>query len=95
MPAPTIAARLPRTGGLLPVLAAASFALSGCGAVAMSDARLQAATEAEIGQPVTAVYNRRSDGMSNTYYEARTPKGRYSCVANGTVALAGIACKRT
>lgn len=79
----------------LPSATLAMLCLGGCGAVALSDARLQAATEAEIGQPVTAVYNRRSDGMSNTYYEALTHKGRYSCIANGTLALAGIACKRT
>lgn len=86
----------PRRGLLspaLPWLAVASLALSGCGALALPDADLQAMTAAYLGQPVTQIYNRRSVGMSNTYYDVRTPRGQYSCIVNGTVAVAGMTCR--
>lgn len=67
--------------------------LAGCGSMARSDAAIRERTSAYLGAPVTS-YERRYDDMSNTYYRVQTPRGRFNCLANGTVVLATVSCER-
>lgn len=67
--------------------------MSGCADTLLSDSRLRSNTAMALGQPDDAVTitNRRFDGITNTYYNARTPRGTFTCVLNGgTVLSAGM-----
>jgi hypothetical protein len=74
-------------------LLAVTAALAGCANAILSDDRIRSNTALALNQPESAVTisDRHYDGMTNTYYTARTPRGTYSCVINGgTVLSAGI-----
>jgi len=75
-----------------PVLAilAAMLALAGCANTLLSDERIRDNTAMALGQPAGAVTiaDRRYDGMTNTYYTARTPRGSYACTINGGSVMA-------
>ena len=66
------------------------LATAGCANQLLSDDRLRDNTAMALGQPTASVTiaNRRYDGMTNTYYVARTPRGSFNCVINGGTALA-------
>ena len=68
----------------------AAMGISGCANSLLSDDRIRNDTAMALGQPVGAVTiaDRRSDGMTNTYYRAETPRGSYSCVINGGTVMA-------
>jgi len=66
------------------------LATAGCANQLLSDDRLRDNAAMALGQPTTSVTiaNRRYDGMTNTYYVARTPRGSFNCVINGGTVLA-------
>ena len=63
----------------------AALALAGCTDTLMSDARIRTDTAMALHQPASAVQiaDRRSDGVTNTYYLARTPRGTFACTIDG------------
>ena len=74
-------------------LLAVTALLAGCANAILSDDRTRGNTALALSQPESAVTisDRHDDGMTNTYYTARPPRGTYSCVINGgTVLSAGI-----
>lgn len=68
---------------------AAASMLTGCASTLLSDDRIKSSTEMALGQPsgTITISDRRYDGVTNTYYRARTPGGSYSCVINGGTVL--------
>jgi hypothetical protein len=68
----------------------ALLAVSGCASTLLSDDRLRANTAGVLGQPDSAVVitDRRDDGLTNTYYTARTRRGVFACTINGGGLLA-------
>lgn len=64
--------------------------VSGCASTLLTDSRLRANTAGVLGQPDAAVTitNRHDDGLTNTYYTARTPRGVFNCSINGGGLLA-------
>ena len=56
----------------------------------LSDDRIRDNTALALNMPSTAVVisDRRYDGMTNTYYTARTSRGTYACVINGGSVMA-------
>lgn len=67
---------------------ATSLALSGCASTLLSDARIRDNTAMALNEPSVAISNRRDDGMTNTYYTARTARASYACTINGGGVLA-------
>ena len=63
---------------------------AGCADQLLSDNRLRDTTAAALFQPASSVTisDRRSDGPTNIYYVAHTPKGTYNCIINGGGVLA-------
>lgn len=68
----------------------ALVAVSGCADKILSNDRIRDNTAMALGQPEGAVTisNRRYDGMTNTYYNAKTSRGWYTCTINGGSVLA-------
>ena len=68
----------------------ASSVLIGCADKILSDDRIRDNTALALNMPSTAVVisDRRYDGMTNTYYTARTSRGTYACVINGGSVMA-------
>lgn len=66
-------------------LVLATLSLAGCANTLLSDDRIRDNTAMALGVPASAVTisNRRYDGATNTYYDARTPRGAYRCLING------------
>lgn len=66
------------------------LATAGCANQLLSDDRLRDNTAMALGQPTASVriVDRHYDGMTNTYYVARTPRGSFNCVINGGTVLA-------
>jgi hypothetical protein len=66
------------------------IALSGCASTMLSNDRLRSNTAGALGQPDSAVIitDRRDDGLTNTYYKAKTPRGVFACTINGGGLLA-------
>ena len=64
-------------------LLSTALALSGCPQTLLPDARIRAATEAHLGQPVIQVLNRQSIGAERTGYDVNTVEGRYACLIHG------------
>ena len=66
-------------------LLAATVALAGCANTLLSDDRIRESTALALNQPASAVAisNRRYDGVTNTYYTARTPRGTFACTIDG------------
>ena len=66
------------------------LATAGCANQLLSDDRLRDNTAMALGQPPASVQiaDRHYDGMTNTYYVARTPQGSFNCVINGGTVLA-------
>lgn len=64
--------------------------VSGCGSVLLSDDRLVSNTAGVLGQlPASVIIaDRRDDGLTNTFYTARTPRGVFACTINGGGVLA-------
>jgi len=58
---------------------------SGCANQILSDDRIRSNTAMALGQPDSAVViaDRRYDGITATYYTARTPRASYRCVMTG------------
>ena len=74
-----------------PILACLGLLIvSGCAGTLLSDNRLRSNTAGVLGQPDSAVVitDRRDDGLTNTYYTARTPRGVFNCTINGGGLLA-------
>lgn len=67
---------------------AASLALSGCASTMLSDARIQEHTAFALNEPSVTISNRHDDGLTNTFYMARTARGSYSCTISGGGVLA-------
>jgi hypothetical protein len=71
-----------------------TIALTGCGSsLLLSDNRLRDTTAGTLGQQPTSVVitDRRDDGLTNTFYIAQTPRGKYACTINGgTILAAGM-----
>lgn len=59
--------------------------VSGCADQLLSNDRIKSNTAMALGQPDNAVTiaNRRYDGLTTTYYTARTPRGSYRCLMTG------------
>lgn len=75
------------------ILIAGTAMLAGCANSILSDERIKSNTALALNQPENAITisDRRYDGMTNTYYTARTPRGTYACAINGgTLLSAGI-----
>jgi hypothetical protein len=68
----------------------ALLSLAGCADKILSDGRIRDNTALALNMPATAVVisDRRYDGMTNTYYTARTSRGTYACVINGGSVMA-------
>lgn len=66
----------------------ASLAVSGCADKLLSDSRIRDNTALALNDPGVTISNRRYDGMTNTYYTARTSRGSYACTINGGSVLA-------
>ena len=71
-------------------LIAAALGLAGCADTMLSDNRIRGETAIALGVQPEAVLiaDRRYDGLTNTYYTAKTGRARYSCAINGGGALA-------
>lgn len=67
---------------------ATSLAMAGCANTLLSDDRIRDNTALALNDPNVAISNRRYDGMTNTYYTARTSHGSYACTINGGSILA-------
>lgn len=67
---------------------AASLVLSGCASTMLSDSRIQENTAFALNEPSVTISNRHDDGLTNTFYMARTSHGSYSCTINGGGILA-------
>ena len=67
-----------------------SLALAGCASQILSDDRIRDNTALALNVPPTSlvISDRRYDGMTNTYYTARTFRGTYACVINGGSVMA-------
>lgn len=71
----------------------APFLLAGCTDTLLSDDRIKSNTAASLGVPADSltITDRRSDGLSNTYYTASTAGRSYACtIADGSVLSMGI-----
>ena len=68
----------------------ASLMVAGCADKLLSDDRIRDSTALALNVPATSVVisERRYDGMTNTYYAARTSHGIFSCVINGGSVMA-------
>jgi hypothetical protein len=68
----------------------ASLPLLGCADKILSDDRIRDNTALALNMPNSSIVisDRRYDGMTNTYYTARTAKGTYTCVINGGSVMA-------
>ncbi len=64
--------------------------VSGCADKLLSDDRIRDNTALALHVPASSIVigDRRYDGMTNTYYVARTSRGTYSCVINGGSVMA-------
>ena len=73
-----------------PAVLLASLTLAGCADKLLSDDRIRDNTALALNtSPATLVISdRRYDGMTNTYYTARTSRGTYACVINGGSVMA-------
>ena len=66
-----------------------SLALAGCASQILSDDRIRDNAAVAVNVPPTSlVISDRYDGMTNTYYTARTFRGTYACVINGGSVMA-------
>ena len=74
----------------VPAVLLATVTLAGCADKLLSDDRIRDNTALALNMPTTAVLisDRRYDGMTNTYYTARTSRGTYACVINGGSVMA-------
>jgi hypothetical protein len=68
----------------------AALTLVGCADKILSDDRIRDNTALALNVPVSAlvISDRRYDGMTNTYYTARTSHATYGCVINGGSVMA-------
>lgn len=66
------------------------LALSGCASEMLSDQRIADNTALAIGRPrgTVAISDRQTDGLTNTYYTARSGGVTYRCSINGGGLLA-------
>ena len=64
------------------------LAVPGCANTLLSDDRIRGNTALALNDPNVTISNRRYDGMTNTYYTARTSHGSYACTMNGGSILA-------
>ena len=73
-----------------PIYLAALLIVSGCADKLLSDDRIRDNTALALHVPASSIVigDRRYDGMTNTYYVARTSRGTYSCVINGGSVMA-------
>jgi hypothetical protein len=74
-------------------LVAGTALLTACANSILSDDRIRNNTALALNQPESnvTISDRHYDGMTNTYYTARTSRGTFTCVINGgTVLSAGI-----
>ena len=64
--------------------------LVGCADQMLSDARIRDSLATPLGQSPSAIRisDRTSDGLTNTFVVARTPRGSYRCTINGGGVLA-------
>ena len=69
---------------------AAGLTLAGCADKILSDDRIRDQTALALNVPATSlvISDRRYDGMTNTYYTARTSRSTYSCIINGGSVMA-------
>jgi hypothetical protein len=67
-----------------------SLALIGCADKILSDDRIRDNTALALNMPARSIVisDRRYDGMTNTYYTARTSRATYACVINGGSVMA-------
>ena len=67
------------------LISAALPALAGCADRLLTDDDIRDRTALVLNVPAASavIGDRRYDGMTNTYYTARTHHGRYNCVING------------
>jgi hypothetical protein len=74
----------------VPAVILASLTLAGCADKILSDDRIRDNTALALNMPATSVTisDRRYDGMTNTFYTARTARGTYACVINGGSVMA-------
>jgi hypothetical protein len=74
----------------VPAVLLASLTLAGCADKLLSDDRIRDNTALALNMPPATVMisDRRYDGMTNTYYTARTSHGTYACVINGGSVMA-------
>ena len=72
------------------LLLAAALALPGCADTLMTDGRLKSSIAMVLHVPVASVtiLDRQSDGITNNFVAARTPRGDYDCTINGGGLLA-------
>jgi len=67
---------------------AASLALSGCASTMLSDARIRENTAMALNEPSVTISNRHDNGLTDTFYMARTARASYNCTINGGGLLA-------
>jgi hypothetical protein len=67
-----------------------SLTLIGCADKILSDDRIRDNTALALNMPARSIVisDRRYDGMTNTYYTARTSRGTYACIINGGSVMA-------
>lgn len=74
------------------LVVASGLLVSACQSVMLSDDRIVSNTAGVLGvSPAdVTIFDRRTDGPTNTYYVAKTKRGiEYACVINGGGLLAG------
>ena len=74
----------------VPAVLAAGLTLTGCADKILSDDHIRDQTALTLNVPATSlvISDRRYDGMTNTYYTARTSRGTYACIINGGSVMA-------
>jgi hypothetical protein len=79
-----------RQTAVVSTILAAGLMLAGCADKILSDDRIRDNTALALNVPATSIVisDRRYDGMTNTYYTARTSHATYSCVINGGSVMA-------
>lgn len=54
----------------------------------LSDARIRENTALALNEPSVTISNRRDNGLTDTFYTARTARASYDCTINGGGILA-------
>jgi hypothetical protein len=72
------------------IILTTAMTLAGCADKILSDDRIRDNTALALNAPAASIVisDRRYDGMTNTYYTARTSRATYSCVINGGSVMA-------